>query len=76
MHNSEDNVSNYGFTSPEMNGTGLWYIGYDNRKVSDIGFTWTTNNGDAVNTTTDNDEIIGDKKSLLVKHNNYSIVKV
>jgi hypothetical protein len=22
MHNSEDNVSNYGFTSPEMNGTG------------------------------------------------------
>jgi hypothetical protein len=26
MHNSEDNVSNYGFTSPEMNGTGIWYV--------------------------------------------------
>jgi hypothetical protein len=36
----------------------LMVCGYDNRKVSDIGFTWTTNNGDAVNTTTDNDEIM------------------
>jgi hypothetical protein len=26
MHNSEDNVSNYGFTSPEMNGTGPYGI--------------------------------------------------
>jgi hypothetical protein len=71
--NREALVELSGFLSPEQtftgpNGNG----GYNDRKVSNIGFTWTTGNGDAVNKTTNYDELdttgtILDKKSLLVK---------
>jgi outer membrane protein OmpA-like peptidoglycan-associated protein len=62
-----------GFKSPEQTYTGpKGNNGYDNKKISDIGFTWTTGNGNSVNKVTDYDELdtngtILDKKSLLVK---------
>lgn len=66
-----------GFESPENNGVGpVGNSGYDNRKISDVGFTWTSTNGDSLNNLNEensNDgfelrgEIFGDKKSLLVK---------
>lgn len=65
----EEKVSDAGFKSPEETFTGpLGNMGYDERKVSDVGFTWTSNpTGNFVNTRADYDEIVGDKKSLLVK---------
>jgi hypothetical protein len=72
-YNREKMVSESGFKSPEELGTGpLGNSGYDNRKISDVGFTWTTREGEALNSISKNkissyDEIIGDKKSLLVK---------
>lgn len=61
-------IKKYGFKGPEDNGTGpRGNTGYDNRKISNVGFTWTTGNADAINNSSDYDEIIGDKKSLLVK---------
>jgi hypothetical protein len=61
-------ISKYGFKSPEENGTGPnGNSGYDGRKLSDVGFTWTTGTDKAVNNISEYDEIIGDKKSLLVK---------
>jgi hypothetical protein len=61
-------ISEYGFKSPEENGTGPnGNTGYDGRKLSDVGFTWTSGIGDAVNKVNNFDEIIGDKKSILVK---------
>jgi len=65
----EEKVSNDGFKSPEENFTGpRGNTGYDERKLSDVGFTWTSNpSGKFVNTRADYDEMIGDKKSLLVK---------
>jgi len=66
-------VSDYGFKSPEETFTGpRGNVGYNNRKISDVGFTWTTGNGDAVNASTEFDELIeGEdlhtKKSLLFK---------
>ena len=41
--------------------------GYDNRVISSIPFSWTTSSGGMVNNVPYPDEIIGDKKSLLVK---------
>jgi hypothetical protein len=72
-YNREALTDNSGFKSPEQTYTGpKGNNGYDNKKISDIGFTWTTGNGDSVNKTTDYDELdvtgtILDKKSLLVK---------
>jgi hypothetical protein len=66
-------VSNYGFKSPEETFNGpRGNVGYDNRKLSDVGFTWTTGNGDALNSSIEFDELlVGDdlhtKKSLLLK---------
>jgi hypothetical protein len=66
--NFDKNISTYGFKSPEENGTGpSGNQGYDNRKLSDVGFTWTTGTGGIVNTNKDFDEMVGDKKSLMVK---------
>ena len=65
----EDRVSKYGFKSPEELGTGpKGNSGYDERKISDVGFTWTSNpSTKTVNSRSDYDEILGEKKSLLVK---------
>jgi len=61
-------ISDSGFKSPEETFTGpTGNPGYDNRKLSDTGFTWTSGNGDAVNNIGNFDEIIGDKKSILSK---------
>lgn len=67
-YNREEMVSNAGFKSPEETYTGpKGNVGYDDRKISDVGFTWTTSNGESVNKTNQYDELLGDKKSLLVK---------
>jgi hypothetical protein len=72
-YNREALTDNSGFKSPEETYTGpKGNFGYNGRKVSDVGFTWTTGNGDSVNKTTDYDELdttgtILEKKSLLVK---------
>jgi hypothetical protein len=78
----EEKASDDGFKSPEQNFTGNYEVydsvndrtryvsnsGYDERKLSDVGFTWTSNpSSKAVNARADYDEMIGDKKSLLVK---------
>lgn len=64
----EKKTESSGFLSPEANGTGPFgNSGYDTRTIKDIGFTWTSNVGGAVNNIPDNDIMIGDKKSLLVK---------
>jgi hypothetical protein len=72
-------ISDYGFKGPEETGTGpKGNVGYDNRKISDVGFTWTSNNGEAVNNKITSNEIaftdeldttgiILPKTSLLVK---------
>ena len=66
-------VSDYGFKSPEETFNGpRGNVGYNNRKISDVGFTWTTRTGEAVNSSTEFDELIeGEdlhtKKSLLFK---------
>ena len=63
-----EKISDYGFKVPEENGTGpVGNTGYDDRKLSDVGFTWTTGKGGMVNTIGNYDELKGDKKSLLVK---------
>lgn len=65
---SNETISDYGFKSPEETFSGpRGNAGYDDRKVSDIGFTWTTNVGGAVNSIDEYDLLTGDKKSLLVK---------
>jgi hypothetical protein len=70
-YNREEMVKNSGFLTPEDTFTGSYNgksnSGYDDRKVSDVGFTWTTGNAGLVNTRDDYDELFGDKKSLLVK---------
>lgn len=64
----EQKVSESGFKSPEETFTGpRGNTGYDERKLSDIGFSWTTGTGGAVNNIEEYDELLGDKKSLLVK---------
>lgn len=67
-YNREQMVISSGFESPDMNGIGpKGNQGYDNRKVSDVGFTWTTGVGNEANRIADFDEFVGDKKSLLYK---------
>ena len=83
-YNREQMVSEAGFVSPEEMGTGpLGNSGYEERKVSNIGFSWTSTNEDSLNALENidlfpgyealnqflpkNDEIVGDKKSILVK---------
>lgn len=70
-YNREEMVKNSGFLTPEDTFTGNYNghsnSGYGDRKISDVGFTWTTGNGGLVNTREDYDELFGDKKSLLVK---------
>jgi hypothetical protein len=83
-YNRSEKLKSFGFETPEDNGTGpKGNTGYDNRQVSDVGFTWTSNTERNVNSLANivlapgfeglsgligyNDEIIGDKKSLLVK---------
>jgi hypothetical protein len=78
----EEKVSGDGFKSPEENFTGTYQVydsvndrikfisnsGYDERKISDVGFTWTSNSSSkSVNARADYDGMTGDKKSLLVK---------
>jgi len=83
-YNREQKVIESGFLSPEEIGAGpRGNSGYENRKVSDVNFTWTSTNGEAVNTINElilpdnfrfiqdiigrNDELVGDRKSLLIK---------
>jgi len=69
-YNRSQMVSDYGFKSPEEISTGpRGNSGYNNRKLSDVGFTWTTSKGSLTNSNYENefDELLGDKKSLLVK---------
>jgi len=62
-----------GFLSPEQTYTGpRGNAGYNDRKISNVGFTWTSTNGESLNkikesSTDKNVELFGDKKSLLVK---------
>jgi hypothetical protein len=62
-------IKAYGFLTPEDTYSGPnGNTGYDNRKVSDVGFTWNTGNGDALNKLGNYDELpITNKKSLLYK---------
>jgi hypothetical protein len=70
-YNREEMVKNSGFDSPED----LIYVGhrlskgYNDRKLSDVHFSWGADVGGLVNTDLDNNyaPFIGDKKSLLVK---------
>ncbi|CAK0741575.1 hypothetical protein CCP3SC1AL1_1140001 [Gammaproteobacteria bacterium] len=69
--NGEEKTKNSGFLSPEdlsvsPNPKG-GFGGYDDRVISSIPFSWTTSSGGMVNSVPYPDEIIGDKKSLLVK---------
>ena len=72
-YNRSAMISKYGFKTPEETYSGpKGNTGYDNRVISNVGFTWTTSNGDAVNASSEFDELlIGDdlhpKKSLLSK---------
>lgn len=81
-YNREALTKNSGFESPEdksISTSGFINSGYDNRNVNSIGFSWTSQNGDAVNKIKNlstlpipgfipvDTEIKGDKKSLLVK---------
>ena len=71
-YNREAMVSNSGFESPEETLTNPspgnnGFYGYDNRVVSSIPFSWTSDNGSAVNNVSSFDLIQGDKKSLLIK---------
>ena len=77
----EQMTSDSGFKSPEELFVGVGNelnLGYNNRKISDVGFSWSSENGEAVNkvsgvsdfeilTGLDTNNIKGDVKSLLVK---------
>lgn len=69
--NRSEMISEYGFKGPEETFTGpKGNAGYDNRKISDVGFTWTAEFGDAVNGVDEYDLLPVDgenKKSLLAK---------
>lgn len=68
-YNREEKIESYGFKSPEEE----FFVGhrsnpgYDNRKISDIGFSWGSERGDALNVDENYSTLKGDKKSLLVK---------
>jgi len=49
-YNRSEMIKQYGFLSPEDTGTGpIGNAGYDNRKISNVGFTWTSTDGEALN---------------------------
>jgi len=72
-YNRSEMISKYGFKTPEESFTGpRTNGGYNQRKISDVGFSWTSTNGESLNSIKEgpldfNDELVGDKKSLLVK---------
>lgn len=79
-YNRSQMIKNYGFLAPEDTFSGpRGNSGYDNRKISDVGFTWTTSEGGLVNSNTEGefDELpptfningtqVSQKKSLLYK---------
>lgn len=70
-YNRSAMIEKYGFKAPEETFSGpKGNSGYDNRKISDVGFTWTAEFGDAVNGIDDYDILPFDgenKKSLLAK---------
>ena len=71
-YNRSAMIDKYGFKGPEETFTGLGYNGYDNKKISDVNFTWVSNNGETVNKENTYYELtIGEefhpKKSLLAK---------
>jgi len=68
-YNRSAMVKEYGFLSPEDTFTTLGgNSGYDNRKISDIGFSWNTSTGGLVNSIDNPNELPQtDKKSLLAK---------
>jgi hypothetical protein len=56
-YNRSAMISEYGFKGPEETFTGpKGNTGYDNRKLSDVGFTWTSDVGGTVNTINEDDE--------------------
>jgi hypothetical protein len=67
-YNREELVSNSGFKTPEQTLTGTYgqisNSGYDNRKLSNVGFTWTTNKGEALNNISDKSELSTTKKDM------------
>jgi hypothetical protein len=66
--NRERKTIDSGFKSPDELYVGpKGNSGYNQRVLSDVGFTWSTNTGGATNNIADYDLIEGDKKSLLVK---------
>lgn len=75
-YNRDKMISNYGFITPEETFSGpRGNNGYDNRKISDVGFTWTTSKGGLTNSNSENEDCelpLDDqdkdlKKSLLTK---------
>ena len=70
-YNRVEMVKGYGFLAPEDTHSGpVGNSGYDNRKISDVGFTWTTSHGGLVNSSDVASELptgSKDVKSLLSK---------
>jgi hypothetical protein len=77
-YNRSGMIKKYGFLAPEETFTGpRGNTGYDNRKISDVGFTWTSGEGGTVNSFIGDDNFdelpIGEgpnlhsKKSILTK---------
>lgn len=71
-YNREEKIESYGFNSPEelqFKAGHTWNPGYDERKVSDVSFSWGSRNPEVLNKdiTGDYTDMTGDKKSLLVK---------
>lgn len=67
--NKSEQVFNSDFKAPED----LTFVGhrsnpgYSNRKISDIGFSWGTEDGGRVNSDSNYSKVTGDKKSLISK---------
>jgi hypothetical protein len=77
-YNRSAMISKYGFKAPEETFSGpKGNTGYDNRVISDVGFTWTSNNGDALNSKiTSNsiaftDELVIDENNHIHKYVNF-----
>ena len=70
-YNREGETKNSGFESPEEIDSSPGFVGYNlnynQRKISDVNFSWATSEGGNVNTSAFYTPINGDKKSLLVK---------
>jgi hypothetical protein len=72
-YNRSAMIGKYGFYGPEENKDGFiagqpnTTLSYENRKISDIGFSWGSFVGGNVNSNADYASINGDRKSLLVK---------